>query len=132
MAVSLSVSSSSQKEEARFLPRAVDGATEVERFGAITARAARAPAGGRASRSKWQSNPAWMRAGGIQLEQPAAPIRIRFYVVYPTCFFEWTRVGSPPAARRGPVAKTRNSKCPAQGESVRFRMQLECSMMLTY
>ena len=50
----------------------------------------------------------------------------------PTCFFEWTRVGSPPAARRGPVAKTRNSKCPAQGESVRFRMQLECSMMLTY
>jgi len=42
MEVSLSVSSSSQKEEARFLPRAVDSATEVERFGAITARAARA------------------------------------------------------------------------------------------
>src|SRR2546428_3795226 len=31
-----------QKEDARFLPRAVDSATEVERFGAITARAARA------------------------------------------------------------------------------------------
>ncbi len=72
MEVSLSVSSSSQKEEARFLPRAVDGATEVERFGTITARAAR---------SKWQSNPAWMRAGGIQLEQTAASIGIRFYVV---------------------------------------------------
>ena len=42
MEVSLPVSSSSQKEEPRFLPRAVDGATEVERFGAVTARAARA------------------------------------------------------------------------------------------
>src|SRR5207302_10605889 len=39
------------------------------------------PVGGRASRSKWQSNPAWMRAGGIQLEQVAASIGIRFYVV---------------------------------------------------
>jgi hypothetical protein len=39
MEVSLPVSSSSQKEEARFLPHAVDSATEVERSGAITARA---------------------------------------------------------------------------------------------
>ena len=154
MEVSLPVSSSSQKEEPRFLPRAVDGATEVERLGAPSrperpgairtqrvpctrrTREQRArqpaindpsfgedperpglwsrpsfealregqlvtakhfpgywdtfidshhalasvdgdlahPAGGRAFRAKWKSNPAWMRAGGIQLEQTAASI----------------------------------------------------------
>src|SRR5205823_1848148 len=94
--VFLPVSSSSQKEEARFLPLAVDGATEVERFGAITARAARAidmqgappfpPVATLEQRARQpviddRSFGDWMPMGGIQLEQTAASIGIRFYVV---------------------------------------------------
>ena len=187
------VSSSSQKEEPRFLPRAVDGATEVERLGApsrperpgairtqrvpCTRRTreqrARQPAindpsfGEDPERPGLWSRPSFeaLREGQLvtakhfpgywdTLSTPITPWRrltatsptLRAVELsvrngnrirrgcervefnsnrlrplldpllrsYPTCFFEWIHVGSPPAARRGPVAKTRNSKCPAQ------------------
>ena len=94
MEVSLPVSSSSQKEEARFLPRAVDGATEVgqlrrhhgpsgpgNRHSAALVPVATLEQRARQPVIDDRSFGDWMPMGGIQLEQTAASIGIRFYVV---------------------------------------------------